>query len=540
VKLFSLCFLLFFIFCFSIPAQEPENEPELIPEIDGFTGYSPQEQEEDDSIFVITSFIYNVTGRTRPYMLNKKAEFKIGEEIRGRKNFEKFIREKRQLLINERVLKDNVVVEYSITEINEEGKFPVEIEILTEDTRNIIAFPQPSYNSNYGLELALKARDYNFLGTMNPLKIDLSYKFNQYGETKFSLLVDAGVPFEALNLDWFVDFDNYFDYSSDLSHPFFYKNRTSLSLDIPVKRATFNVWFAESIVLNEENEKSDWPLYGDVQAGLYMVSNPGISWLVPTGLLAGNFGELEYKPSIHAEFYHEFSKWPLSENRVGPFFTFYHYLGFERIDWKNNLREGLSVYADNSYRFDVHYQKKNDKVNYYPWEIYYSVNATGHFIFVDDWIGLSARLYHRHWIKTYYEYAGDVVRGVYDNVSDPKYGKDAKIEMMLCANLDFQFKAIRFLPSKWFPKLRFMRVFDFDMLINPFIDAAWYKPLDQKASADSKFFFLGSGIEFIIFPHRFRSLFFRVSTAWDFSDIPRKVPNFVKDLELNLEMGFHY
>jgi len=545
VKPLYILFLLFLVFCFPAFAQEQETESEPDSEIDSESNEPAQtriaDYENEDSIFVINSFKYNVTGITLHFMLNTKTELKIGEEIKGIKNLEKFIQDKKQLLINERVLKDTVVIEYTIGEIDEDGKYPVDLQIYVEDTWNIIALPYPRYRSSYGFDIIIKARDYNFLGTMNPLRIDLGYRYDHLkNRSHFNMMIDSGFPFEAFGLKWSFDFDNYLDYRPYLeSYPFFYKNRTGISVDIPVKRTTLTLWFSESFIVNEENSDSDKLIYGDVQEGLYMQSNPSISWRIPTSLEIGDFGELIYVPSFSANINHEFPDWPLSENRIGTSLNFSHYLTFGRIDWKNNLREGISFNASNSYSFNIHYLKKNDMVNYNPWGYSYSLRAIGHFIFIEDWLGLSTRLSLRHWIDSYNENAGDVIRGVYDYIYDPK-GKNIAAELMFSVNLDLQFKAIRFMPSEWFPDSRFMRVFDFDMLINPIFDIAWYKPTSQKVLFNSDCFLAGAGIEFIIFPHRFRSLYFRISSAWDFSDMPRRPPEFIGDLELALEMGFHY
>jgi len=532
---FLFFFLIFFIISVSAFAQETEIESDstVVNEETEVTELY-ENLYDDESVFVINSFKYNVKGITLPFMLNTKTELKAGEEIKGKKNLEAFIQDKKQLLINERVLSDDVVIEYSIGEKDEEDKFPVDLAIFVEDTWNIIALPYPKYDSNYGFELTIKARDYNFFGTMNPLRVDLGYKYNQEGRSFFNLMVDSGIPFEAFGLKWHFDFDNYLDYRPDVELPWYYKNRTAISVDIPIKRTTLNLWFSESFIVNEENSEKDKLLYGQrFQEGLYMSSNPNITWKIPTGLEVGNYGELTYTPSIYAVFNHEFPDWPLQENRKGTYFYFTHNLYFGRIDWKGNFREGISLRLDNSFSFSVYnFENKTDD----PWGYSYSARAIGHFIFIEDRLGLSSRLYLRHWINDYSEYAGNTLRGVYDRV---RY-ENLYPELMFSVNLDLQFRILRLLPSTWFPGSDFWRIFDLDLHINPIIDFAWFKPYKIEPSFSADFFLLGAGIDTIIFPHRFRSLYFRISTAWNLSNISKKAPDIIKDLELLLEMGFHY
>ena len=518
----TIFLLMFLVICFSVYCEDNEDETnEIISEEVITDDILQNEKYNEETIFIINSFNYNIIGRTLPFVLNNKTELKKGEEITGKTNFIKFIKDKRQLLVNERVLKDDVKIEYVIGEMTEDGKYPVDLQIYVEDTWNIIALPYPKYSSNYGFELTIKARDYNFFGSMQAFRVDLGYKYDQNGRSYFSLMLDSGMPFQLFELNWFFDFDNYFGYRPELSEPFYYKNRTGISVDIPIKHTTLTIWFAESFLWNEENSDSDKSVLGDVQKGLYMSSYPSISWKIPTGLEIGEYGELTYNPKLYAVINHEISPWPLSYTRIGPNLYFSHSLYFERVNWIGNFRQGLSIDIGNSYGYDFYYMKKN----WDPWNYSYRVTAKGYFIFINDRLGLSNRLSFRHWIDSHYEYSGDVLRGVYD--------RDVDAEYILALNLDLELRALRIKPSEWFPNIKFMRVFEFDMHVNPVLDCAFYK--DYKDPLKSEKFCLGAGFEIIIYPHRFRSMFFRISTCWDFSDISKKTP-----IELFLGMEHYY
>jgi hypothetical protein len=518
----SILFIIFFSVCFSVFSQgkniKEEKEEEIV-----LDEKLQNDIYTEQSIFIINSFNYNVKGRTLPFVLNTKTELKKGEEITGKINFAKFLKDKKQLLINERVLKDDVRIEYTIGEKTEDGKYPVDLEIYVEDTINIIALPYPKYDSNYGLSLTLKARDYNFLGSMQAFRVDLGYKKDQDGLTTFSLMLDSGMPFQAFGLNWFVDFDNYFDYRPEFSKPFYYKNETALSVDFPIKNTTLTLSFGESFYLNDENSDDYKSEFGDVQEGAYMSSKPEISWKIPLGFEIGDYGELTYTPSVNAVFNHKISN-QLSTDKVGPFLHFDHSLSFGRIDWIGNFRKGISVGLSNSYGYNIYYAKTGIDN---PWSYSYDINAKGHFIFIEDLLGLSARLSQKHWIKSYDEYAGDRLRGVKDSSVTAEY--------ILAFNLDIDVKALRIKPYEWLPDNRFTRLLGFDIHLNPFFDAAWYKHPDKPASSDREYFVFGSGFEMIIYPHRFRSMFLRISVGWDFSDIAEKSP-----MEIFLGMELFY
>jgi hypothetical protein len=515
-----IAFLIVFTACFSVFPQEENDEEEEIIVLDEIL---QKDIYTEQSIFIINSFNYNIKGRTLPFVLNTKAEFKKGEEIIGKTHFAKFIKDKKQLLINERVLKDDVRVEYTIGELTQDGKYPVDLEIYVEDTFNIIALPYPKYDSNNGFSLTIKARDYNFLGSMEPFRVDLGYKYDQEGRTTISLMLDSGLPFQAFGLNWFFDFDNYFDYRPEFSEPFYFKNRSAISVDIPIQRTTLNLWFAESFFWNEENADTDKPKLGDVQEGLYMSSYPRVSWKIPTGLEIGDYGELTYNPRLYAIINHEISPWELSYDRIGPTLHFTHSLYFGKINWIGNFRKGLSLNLNNSYSYDFYYLRRD----WDPWGYSYSIIAKGYFMLVEDLVGVSSRFSHYHWINTSSDSAGDVLRGIFD--------RDVSAEYIMTFNFDLDVRAIRMKPYEWLANNKLMRILGFDVHLNPFFDMAWYKPPSEPSEFKRENLLFGAGFEMIIYPHRFRSMFLRISVGWDVSNIAEKTP-----MEIFLGMELFY
>ncbi|WP_461247827.1 hypothetical protein, partial [Treponema sp. R6D11] len=115
-----------------------------------------QEDPQNNSVYIINSFSFNITGRTRSFALIRKGELYTGVEITGFSELEKYINDKRQLLYNERVL-DTVSIDYTIGQPDEDGKIPVDVFITTKDTWNVVAIPRPRYSSNTGFDLTIKA-----------------------------------------------------------------------------------------------------------------------------------------------------------------------------------------------------------------------------------------------------------------------------------------------------------------------------------------------------------------------------------------------
>jgi hypothetical protein len=462
----------------------------------------PREVLPDDQIYIINSFAFKIDGYTRPFALIYKGDLVTGEEIRGLSNLEKYVQDKTQILYNERVL-ESVNIEYFIRQMRGDGKYPVDLVIYAKDTWNIVAIPRPRYDSNSGFDITIKARDYNFLGTMNALRLDLGYTYDEEGRSSFLFMLDSNIPFRLFGLNWNLKSVNDFYYRPDVELPFYYKNTSGLSVEIPFKHTVITTGFNEMLYLNEENPDSVKYLYGDFQEGLYMSSNPYISWRIPFGFEVGQYGELAYTPTVQAVFYHEFSRWPLTENRKGPLLSFYHSLGFSRIDWIDNFLRGYSVVLLNSNSF-AFYNIKNDLQAFIATVL---ASATGHFIFT-DFFGVSTRLMYRQFFffENGYENAGDVLRGILD--------KDIRADFMFSLNLDLNFKALRFKPSIWFNNQK-LRLFDFDLHLIPIIDAAIGMFYSQNI-------LLSGGCEIIIFPDFFRSLFLRISFGLNLSEYPGK------------------
>ena len=490
-----------------IPVSSQDFPPDSeIPEVN-----------EEEMIFVIEDFNFDIKGRTREDALIRSIELKKGEKINGKTNLEKYIRDKAQMLVNQRVLKDNAEISCITGEQREDGSYPVIININVEDSWNIIALPRPKYKNDTGFDLTIKARDYNFLGTMNPLRVDLGYiyqnekqSYNGKKQNTFKLEVYSDTPFNAFGYTWNFRFDNLFWYRSDAEQPFFYRNVTGLSMELPFRTTTFTFGFEEYITVNEENSDGRKAFYGvDFQTGPYMTSRPYVSWKIPTGFTVSRYGELTYTPSLSAVFNHELSdKWPLQEFRNGPFINFDHSLGFERIDWHSNYREGISLSIGNSYNYDF-FRLRNDNE---PFSISFSAIATGHFI-ISDFFGISARLLYRQWFyhdPNYSENAASVVRGIAD--------KSINADYMLSLNMDYPFRIFLFTPSKWFNN-RKMRFFDLEFHASPVIDMALYHDPQKNISFNPKNIVTTGGGEVIIFSAFMRTLYARICVAWNLREL---------------------
>ena len=518
-KLLLLIFVFYSLAAFSLSSQELTSDNGYMTDQAFIESYDPLEQEAyllpyhqdqrdsyDDRLYIIVAFEFDIRGRTRPNALIHNGDLRIGEELHGRTGLEEYIHDRTQVLTNMRVLRDTVEIGYSVGERWEDGAYPVTLTIRVEDSWNIIALPVPYYDTNTGLDITVRARDYNFLGTMNPLRVDLGYQRDPDGRNSFELMIDSSIPFTAWGYRWNFVFENVFQYRPESYEPFFFRNTTGLSVELPFRTTTFTVGFDESFILNQENpqahrivDEGDVPWYSipeNFHLGLYMSSRLFASWRIPTGLTTRNFGELTYTLAPSITFNHELPNWPLHDFRRGPFASFSHSLGFGRIDWHGNYRSGLSVSLSNSFHYDFfRYDRLHD-----PFHSTLFLSGTGHFI-VTRFLGVSARLQSRRWFffdgRGYHGNAGDVLRGIADRSMQADY--------MLSLNMDFPFRVLVFTPSQWLNNDR-LRLFNFEFHISPMLDLAMFD--DPRTGRDIA---AAGGLEFIVFPEIMRALYLRLS-----------------------------
>jgi len=497
---------------------------------DALQPFSP----DDSMLYVIVDYQYSVKGITRPfallYKLVENGEFRKGKIITGTANLEKYISDIAQIYINQLVLKDNAEVSYSTGSRNEDGTYPVTILIKVEDAWNLIALPLPYYKNGV-FNLTIKARDYNFLGTMNSLRIDLGYGYNGNEEQPHSFLsgVFFDIPFNFLGYYWNFTFDNTVQYR--FKAPVYYENTTGISMDLPFRSTTFTFGFNEKLYVNREN--SGWAKAAGYEAyqGLYMSSNPYVSWRIPTGFTVSQFGDLAYTPSMSATINHEFPLWPLPDDRKGPVMNFSHSLGFGKIDWHANYREGLSFSMGNSYQYDF-YRKIYD--------ISFDFTGIGHHI-VKDFFAVSARLMYRYWYSSDVTSKGSYISYNLRGISDTSI----LAYQALTLNLDFPVRLFAFTPSKWFNNNK-LRLFDLEVHAAPVIDLALYREKDfdgEKTLYHHAGYAATGGLELMIFSSFIRSLYVRLGFAIDIKEFltarPIRIPG-GEHREIYFIMGHFY
>jgi hypothetical protein len=474
-------------------SEESQAEETAAAESDYTEKNSP-----DTPGYVISKINYHIKGWTKPFAMAQKVDLKEGVEFSSPEDLDDYVARKTQELRNQRVFEANkCLIEYSLGNPGEDGKIPVILDIYVEDTWNIIVLPEPKYDSNTGFSLTLKGRDYNFLGTMSPLRLDIGYELDNDGKHTYGFLLDSDTPFKALGFNWNFNFDNELDYT--IGDPLYYKNTTGISMNLPWKTTTFTFGFNQYLYVNEENSDDEKAATGIVffEDTWYMASELYGQWRIPTGLEVPNFGSVDYIPGI-SEIIRYRPGGDVGDWRR-PVFSFSHSIGFGRIDWLGNYRQGFDLRLGN-----INALNQETLV----WSNNFYITAAAHYRFT-DFFGVSGRFHFRTWFGDSYTDAGDVLRGLHnDKLTATK---------MISLNLEFPFRLIRFVPSEWFRR-RNWRIFDFEQHWSPFIDIAI---ADDPGNEYGGVGFGPSGIittmglEVITFPLRWRSIYLRISVGFD-------------------------
>ncbi len=446
---------------------------------------------ESPSAYVIRSVDFEVVGKTIPFVMRQKIEADgvlIGRSFPDLASLEALIEEKRTVLANQRVLA-SVEASYSLGNA-EDGTIPVSIVFAVTDTWNIMAFPIPDYSSDDGFKLYIKGKDYNFLGSMESLTLNLSYVYDEVGDQSFALYSAFDYPFKAFGLEWSLgikeDLELWFGKGMAAS-----TTSAGLTLNIPDWGFPASVSLSQAFHYNEDElteEESD-PLF--FSNSLYFNAS------FPTGLEMGFMGPISYGFSAGIES----NWWPGGElevdGRQGFSLTHSDSLSSGRVDWVGNMRTGSSLSATSVQR--IHLDSSS-----LTWDLTltYQFFAT----LWDGRAGLAARAQALGRPDTRagnpIEISGSL-RGI--------RGDRANCEAALIANLTLPVKLFDF-PTHVFIKKDWL---DFELQAQPFLDLALAIPDWSSLKPTKDWIWAAGGLELLVYPTRFRSVIVRAGAGWD-------------------------
>jgi hypothetical protein len=432
--------------------------------------------------FRIRSVKFLIKGHTKERILIEKAQVRIGTTFDSEEDLESFIANIKQRLLNERVLQ-SAEVECWI-EASSENVQEVDLIISVEDSWNIIGLPYFKYDTNEGLLLSIRGRDYNFLGSMQALVLNIDYAMDAEGKQSYGGYTSFGVPFQLLRNDAGLNASQTLKIHAD-EMPITSISNLSFWYRYKIDGLYFIFEAAQGLQFNPDE------ILDDVDPFL-LRSSLSLSTSIATGITIPRLGDISYFPSL--SFY---QLWRpdavVRSDRQGPRMVFSHGLSFGQIDWIANMRRGLSATISNTNTYNMQF---NDFILDIDGTLCYSATLGGK-------IGMNGRLSGFYsFTSSAREDLGSSMRGIRNS---RLYGISA-----LFLNLEMPIKLFDF-PTHIFIKKNW---FDFELQFSPFVDLGYVEGVAGNVAATYPLWYSG-GIEFFVYPLRMRTFIVRASLGFD-------------------------
>lgn len=474
-----------------------------------------QAQEPQAARFRIQSIDYRIDGRTSPYALARALDLEVGKTFPDEPSLMRFLDAKSQELWNLRVL-ESTALHWSFGAPESEGFIPVDLSVEVKDTWNLVALPYGKYDSNEGLTLSIRGRDYNFLGSMEPLKLDLDYRYDQNGRSAFALGLESTIPFAFLGSDWTWENVGTISFPADDPGKPRLDETSTLSMALPYVGP-----FRPELAF-EQN------VYANVRDDDYVITDPfylreDLSLSYPVYLQGDKNG-----PSVTPALGYALAWTPsgtVSEDyRENNFYVSQELTG-GRADWVGNLRRGFTYELKEALYFHPDSMEWSN-----------SVDTENAFFAARPPFGFAARLSGFWDWNDYRKEIAEPLRGILDKRLD---GWAA-----LFINLDAPFSLVHFEPSRWFDKPN-LHVFDFEGQVSPFFDFGAVAPMTGTFGAENLWY--SGGLELLGYPAVARSFYVRISLGYDLQavaatgSLSAPSPRDGADTkELYVGMGLHY
>ncbi|HOX31151.1 MAG TPA: hypothetical protein PLB91_02405 [Spirochaetales bacterium] len=432
---------------------------------------------------------FEIEGRTRWYYARQAADIEEGKLFPDRPSLEVYLADRTQLLLNKRTI-ETASIEPVFGEAGADGVVPVDLVVRLKDTVNVIVLPYFKYDSNDGLLLSARGRNYNFLGTMQPLRVDLNYTVDEDGDQEFELEAELDLPFRMAERDFVWGLDQSLSYNAEAGL-FSYDLSTGVDVKLPLFGGDLVFGPSQSLSINPSDDDYE----DDIYRGWFLKSRLGGSYKIPLPLDLGYFGPLYGK--LGAEAYHY---WRPGEevpaDWSGPVLAFSQSLSFGRVDWIGNLRQGLEASAGTteSYNFDD-----------VAWTSKISGSVDGHYRFGPS-LGASGRLMAFHTFNDTDDEAGEALRGILDDRVDT--------DTALYLNLELPFRVYHYMPHEW-TGVDWLQYIALEQYWSPFFDMALTHDKATGTWFDPKEGWYALGLEVITYPHKFRSFYIRVSAGFE-------------------------
>lgn len=495
--------------------------------------------------YKIENVEYITDGITRKYVLETKIKIDKDRLFESEEELINYIEDYKKQVSNTRIF-ESVEFEHKTSELDENNIYKVCITVKTKDSLHFLVVPYPSFNSNTGFKFKLKAKDTNFLGSMETMSSDLNFAIEteeeKQAEYKVGFNIDFQTPFKIKPFD--VVWDNNYDFSYTIG-----KNspewnlKSGLNFRLPLKKVSINLDFYQSFIRNfdyEDKKINDKTVhYGD---GTYFVEYVQLS--IPFVLQEiENWGKVYYKPYVNITYNWDLNGiHPDNTDLHSPLLSFGQNISTSRIDWDGNFRNGLSISLSQTFEYNFY---KNDFIP--------GINGELQIFKSLKYLGINSKIQAFAYLNGTNKIGGSL-RGIRDDQyfsreSGYSYFYACETPAALVFNFDLPIKlfAIDWTTLSLFNKVSFLRYFNFEMQLSPFVDIGIFHNKANDNSFHIKDGFYGAGAEVLVFPQKWKGMIVRASLGCDVGRLLLKNKlnmswrdQSISKYELSIGIGLHY
>jgi len=496
--------------------------------------------EENDAGYVLVGVECHITGFVLEPALLSYLAVEEGRVFRDLPSLESYAGDINRRLRNNRVFDLASSVTLRLLDAPADGgPRPAELVVDARTSTTAVVVPFPKYNSDDGLSVAVRFKDFNFLGSLETVTANFDYFF---ADDSFELGGDFALPFGLAGGDWrfSTDFDLLWeDGKPDLDG--------SVSLSSTYGLAGLGKGWTLKPAISYTYDRDDQDHELSASAGIAYSFTALIPWTLSanasyvyyyldhgdpylSGSLAAQSSVVLGDTGFLGPLTCSFSIGPFVQSSLPSFdlrnvgYTATQSLAAGRIDWIGNFRKGAGFSFSATYTYNGIAEQHQDR-----YDLAFSLNARFFQPFCQV-AGLNLRILGR-WFADW-TLLGDA--GDFDWDDEFRGMKDTlRGDLGMVVNLEFpldlaqgRFFGIEFLSSEVF--------------LNPFLDLGFVRTDPAQAVLDPGQEILCGGAEIIVFPDKARAFSYRLSAGYDLLDLFETKTIALSGLELWLGLGLHF
>lgn len=497
--------------------------------------------------YKIENVIFNIDGKTKESNILKNCPIETTNTFNSKEELDSYIKNYEIELANLRIFED-IKIQYKESEQNNtentDKPLPIILTINLKESFSFLAVPYFKFDSNTGSTIKIKAKDTNFLGSLNTMDFDVNFQILTEDETDAAeYLLGANFKYDfpfhigIVNTTLINDYTISYTFGNNLPE---WDGRLGLNFSLPVNNINLE------LELNQYAKRDiSFAIFGD---DIYFTENAKFS--VPILLFSNNnVGDIKYTPYTSFTFNWDKDGINIKNNDLSsPIGVIGHSLSFGRINWIQNMREGFNFAMTNSLSYNF---QRNEFIPYINLEI----NSHWNFKDSSNWflkrLGINTKLYSFVYIplennKFYYgEKYGNYLRGIRDeqffNENTDLFSSEKALSSFTAINLCFDFPISLFTTK--FTK-SFLRYFNFELQVSPFIDISLGYNRYTKRYFHPRDGFYTAGLELLVYPLKWSSFTVRGCLGVDMGRLLNIVDTSwrsdVSLYEFSFGIGLHY